>query len=107
MNNMTEKLESSELALRPINCEMNQLSMPDGSAMLMQGISMREGGFICILINIFFSSGDTTVICGVYGPVEGKMTKLLYDRAVVEVTYSPAKGPPSSYSIDLNEAIEM
>lgn len=27
----------NEFMLRPMNCELNQLSMPDGSAMLMQG----------------------------------------------------------------------
>lgn len=29
--------ESVECVLRPINCEMNDLSMPDGSATFMQG----------------------------------------------------------------------
>ncbi|KAF7386193.1 hypothetical protein HZH68_013325 [Vespula germanica] len=62
-----------ELKLRPMLCELNQLSMPDGSAMLMQG--------------------DTTVVAGVYGPVEPKAQKMIYDKASVEVVYSPVKGP--------------
>lgn len=70
---MAEKAKDNEFVLRPINCEMNQLSMPDGSAMLMQG--------------------DTTVIAGVYGPVEAKPQKMIYDKAFVEVSYTPIKGP--------------
>ncbi|XP_012275797.1 exosome complex component RRP46 [Orussus abietinus] len=61
--------------LRPMNCELNQLSMPDGSAMFMQG--------------------DTAVIAGVYGPVEGRLQKMMHDKASVEAVYNPVKGPPS------------
>ncbi|XP_033216881.1 exosome complex component RRP46 isoform X2 [Belonocnema kinseyi] len=68
---MTEE----ECSLRPINCELNVLSVPDGSAMFMQG--------------------DTTVIAGVYGPVDVKLQKMMYDKASVEATYTAAKGPPS------------
>ncbi|XP_043679404.1 exosome complex component RRP46 [Vespula pensylvanica] len=63
----------SEFKLRTMLCEMNQLSMPDGSAMLMQG--------------------DTTVVAGVYGPVESKAVKMIYDKASLEVVYCPVKGP--------------
>ncbi|XP_012258888.2 exosome complex component RRP46 [Athalia rosae] len=70
-----EDLKEDECVMRPMNCELNQLSRPDGSTMLMQG--------------------DTAVIAGVYGPVEGKPQKMMFDKASVEVLYSPAKGPPS------------
>ncbi|KAF3424063.1 hypothetical protein E2986_05214 [Frieseomelitta varia] len=70
---MSEETPQSEYILRPMNCELNQLSMPDGSAMLMQG--------------------NTAVIAGIYGPVEAKLQKMIYDKASVEVSYSPIKGP--------------
>ncbi|CAK9814023.1 Exosome complex component RRP46 [Anthophora quadrimaculata] len=71
---MNEEVGESEFMLRPMNCELNQLSMPDGSAMLMQGF--------------------TAVMAGIYGPLEAKPQKMMYDKATVEVTYSPIKGPP-------------
>ncbi|XP_031833544.2 exosome complex component Rrp46 [Nomia melanderi] len=70
---MTEEFVENEFQLRPMSCELNQLSMPDGSAMLMQG--------------------DTTVIAGIYGPIEAKAQKMMYDKASVEVSYAPLKGP--------------
>lgn len=30
-------MDNEKSNLRPMNCEVNQLSMPDGSAMFMQG----------------------------------------------------------------------
>ncbi|KAK9309452.1 hypothetical protein QLX08_000931 [Tetragonisca angustula] len=69
----SEETPQNEYILRPMNCELNQLSMPDGSAMLMQG--------------------NTAVIAGIYGPVEAKLQKMIYDKASVEVSYSPIKGP--------------
>lgn len=68
-------MTESNSCLRPMKCELNVLSVPDGSSMFIQG--------------------DTTVIAGVYGPVEVKLQKMLYDKANVEVTYNAAKGPPS------------
>ncbi|XP_076637754.1 exosome complex component Rrp46 [Colletes latitarsis] len=70
---MTEEAAESELVLRPMNCELNQLSMPDGSAMFMQG--------------------DTAVVAGVYGPIEAKPQKMIYNKAFVDVSYVPIKGP--------------
>ncbi|XP_076659812.1 exosome complex component Rrp46 [Halictus rubicundus] len=70
---MTEESSENVFVLRPMICELNQLSMPDGSAMLMQG--------------------DTTVTAGVYGPIEAKAQKMMYDKASVEVSYAPIKGP--------------
>ncbi|XP_063985977.1 exosome complex component RRP46 [Diachasmimorpha longicaudata] len=68
-------MEEDKCILREMNCELNQLSMPDGSTMFMQG--------------------DTCVAAGVYGPVEARLAKMLHDKAHIEVTFSPAKGPPS------------
>ncbi|KZC06535.1 PREDICTED: exosome complex component RRP46 [Dufourea novaeangliae] len=70
---MTEEMAENEVLLRPMNCELNQLSMPDGSAMLMQG--------------------DTAVVAGVYGPIEAKLQKMMYDKAYVDVSYVPVRGP--------------
>lgn len=71
---MTDQEETNiNFTLRSMNCELNPLSMPDGSAMLMQG--------------------DTTVVAGVYGPIEAKPQRMKYDKSSVEVVYSPLKGP--------------
>lgn len=35
------------------------------------------------------------MLAGVYGPVEPKAQKMIYDKASVEVVYSPLKGPAS------------
>ena len=52
----SEETPQNEYILRPMNCELNQLSMPDGSAMLMQGrlclLSMLL--FINIILPITF-----------------------------------------------------
>ncbi|XP_076165722.1 exosome complex component Rrp46 [Ptiloglossa arizonensis] len=71
---MTEEVTETEHILRPMKCELNQLSMPDGSAMFMQG--------------------DTAVLAGIYGPVEAKPQKMIYNKASVEVSYVPVRGPP-------------
>ncbi|XP_011159705.1 exosome complex component RRP46 [Solenopsis invicta] len=70
---MTEKATEINCILRPINCEINLLSRSDGSTMFMQG--------------------DTTIIVGVNGPLETRSQKMAYDRASIEVTYTPLKGP--------------
>ncbi|XP_018568929.1 exosome complex component RRP46 [Anoplophora glabripennis] len=56
------------------SCKLGVLSRPDGSVM--------------------FSEGQTTVIAGLYGPVEVKMQKLLIDKASVECSYRPKSGLP-------------
>lgn len=43
----SEETSQSEYVLRPMSCELNQLSMPDGSAMLMQGR-------LCLVSMLFF-----------------------------------------------------
>ncbi|XP_056139835.1 exosome complex component RRP46 [Lampris incognitus] len=56
---------SSGATLRKFCCEQSILSRPDGSAS--------------------FTQGDTSVMAGVYGPVEVKVSKEIYDRATLEV----------------------
>ena len=60
--------------LRPMNCELSQLSRPDGSA--------------------YFSQGDTSVISAVYGPGEVRIMKEQLDKATVDVVYKPKSGLP-------------
>ncbi|XP_067000732.1 exosome complex component RRP46 [Anabrus simplex] len=64
-----------EYILRPIQCELNILSRPDGSAMV--------------------THGNTAIIAAVYGPVEVKPQRILIDRASVEIFYRPKTGQPS------------
>lgn len=44
-------------------------------------------------VNVF--SGDTSILAGVYGPAEVKVSKEIYDRATVEVLIQPKMGLPS------------
>ncbi|XP_028680752.2 exosome complex component RRP46 [Erpetoichthys calabaricus] len=60
--------------LREFGCEQNLLSRPDGSASFVQG--------------------DTTVVVGIYGPAEVKVSKESYDRATLEVILKPKVGLP-------------
>ncbi|KAJ8256630.1 hypothetical protein COCON_G00187820 [Conger conger] len=62
----------STLSLREFGCEQNLLSRPDGSASFVQG--------------------DTSVLAGVYGPAEVKVSKEIYDRATLEVVIQPKVG---------------
>ncbi|KAJ8372766.1 hypothetical protein AAFF_G00277090 [Aldrovandia affinis] len=62
------------LALREFGCEQNLLSRPDGSASFVQG--------------------DSSVLAGVYGPAEVKISKEIYDRATMEVVIQPKVGLP-------------
>ena len=62
------------LSVRPMVCEVDVLSRPDGSAS--------------------FSQGDSSVLAAVYGPAEVKINKELIDRATVDVIYKPKIGLP-------------
>lgn len=42
-----------------------------------------------------FCEGDTSVLAGVYGPAEVKVSKEIYDRATLEVLVQPKVGLPS------------
>ncbi|KAI7802765.1 exosome complex component RRP46 [Triplophysa rosa] len=61
--------------LREYGNEQSLLSRPDGSSTFVQG--------------------DTSVLAGVYGPAEVKVSKEIYDRATVEVLVQPKTGLPS------------
>lgn len=52
----------------------------------------------CEFVNVF--SGDTSILAGVYGPAEVKVSKEIYDRATVEVLIQPKMGLSSMF---LNE----
>jgi len=60
--------------MKNINCRLGVLSRPDGSVLLTQG--------------------ETTVMAGVYGPIEVKTQKLLMNKASVEACYRPKSGFP-------------
>ena len=62
---MPEEAEDAAHRLRPMFCCLGEVTRADGSAVLCQG--------------------DTTVVCGVYGPAEVKAAREVIDRAVVEV----------------------
>uniref|UniRef100_A0AAQ5YN16 Exosome complex component RRP46 n=1 Tax=Amphiprion ocellaris TaxID=80972 RepID=A0AAQ5YN16_AMPOC len=66
---------SSNVSLREFGCEQSLLSRPDGSSSFVQG--------------------DTSVMAGVYGPAEVKVSKEIYDRAILEVLIQPKVGLPS------------
>ncbi|XP_061576442.1 exosome complex component RRP46 [Cololabis saira] len=66
---------STHVSLREFGCEQSLLSRPDGSASFVQG--------------------DTSVMAGVYGPAEVKVSKEIYDRATLEVLVQPKVGLPS------------
>ncbi|KAB0403102.1 hypothetical protein E2I00_009895, partial [Balaenoptera physalus] len=63
-------------SLRHFACEQNLLSRPDGSASFLQG--------------------DTSVLAGVYGPAEVKVSKEIFNKATLEVTLRPKIGLPGS-----------
>lgn len=110
------ELDQSCSVLREYGSEQSLLSRPDGSSTFVQGIyisfvtdlflyclssqrmsSNRVDSFISvsfwICINVF--SGDTSILAGVYGPAEVKVSKEIYDRATVEVLIQPKMGLPS------------
>ncbi|XP_072550739.1 exosome complex component RRP46 [Salminus brasiliensis] len=72
---MEEMEEGVCAVLREYGSEQNLLSKPDGSATFLQG--------------------DTSVLAGVYGPAEVKVSKEIYDRATLEVVIQPKVGMPS------------
>nr|XP_040134859.1 exosome complex component RRP46 isoform X1 [Ictidomys tridecemlineatus] len=64
----------SGCSLRHFACEQNLLSRPDGSASFLQG--------------------DTSVLAGVYGPAEVKVSKEIFNKATLEVILRPKIGLP-------------
>ncbi|XP_050991750.1 exosome complex component RRP46 [Labeo rohita] len=67
-------LDQSCSVLREYGSEQSLLSKPDGSSTFVQG--------------------DTSILAGVYGPAEVKVSKEIYDRATVEVLIQPKMGLP-------------
>lgn len=45
--------------------------------------------------NLLYNLGNTAVVAGIYGPIEAKPQKMIYDKASIEVSYIPVKGPAS------------
>ncbi|XP_071372585.1 exosome complex component RRP46-like, partial [Centroberyx affinis] len=72
---MMEVCGASNVSLREFGCEQSLLSRPDGSSSFIQG--------------------ETSVLAGVYGPAEVKISKEIYDRATMEVVVQPKVGLPS------------
>ncbi|KTG36312.1 hypothetical protein cypCar_00010530 [Cyprinus carpio] len=68
------ELDQSYSVLREYGSEQSLLSKPDGSSTFVQG--------------------DTSILAGVYGPAEVKVSKEIYDRATVEVLIQPKMGLP-------------
>ncbi|BES93870.1 Exosome complex [Nesidiocoris tenuis] len=72
---------------RPIKCEINVLSKPEGS---------------CI-----FSQGGTVVMAALYGPHEIKHGKIQTEETpAFQMSYRSKKGPPSNESRSLEELIK-
>ncbi|XP_057567189.1 exosome complex component RRP46 isoform X1 [Hippopotamus amphibius kiboko] len=69
-------------SLRHFACEQNLLSRPDGSASFLQ--AGRR----------YLHFGDTSVLAGVYGPAEVKVSKEIFNKATLEVILRPKIGLP-------------
>ncbi|XP_074872413.1 exosome complex component RRP46 [Carettochelys insculpta] len=77
--------EPGGCALRPFSCELGLLSRPDGSAAFLQG--------------------DTSVLAGLYGPAEVKVSRELYDQATLEVLLKPKVGLPGVFEKNREQLI--
>ncbi|XP_061454004.1 exosome complex component RRP46 isoform X3 [Rhineura floridana] len=87
MESEQKRFDSGDLpALRRILCEQGLLSRPDGSVSWMQG--------------------DTSVLAGVYGPTEVKISKEIYDKATLEVLLRPKVGLPGVYERSREQMIK-
>ncbi|KAJ2336194.1 exosome non-catalytic core subunit rrp46 [Coemansia sp. RSA 2681] len=69
-----DRREASQL--RALHCSLGQLNRADGSAQ--------------------FAAGSTSVVCGVYGPVEAKVYEEKLDWAIVEVKFRTDIGVPTT-----------
>ncbi|XP_027951611.1 exosome complex component RRP46 isoform X1 [Eumetopias jubatus] len=78
----------SGCSLRHFACEQNLLSRPDGSASFLQG--KQDVHETCPAV----SPGDTSVLAGVYGPAEVKVSKEIFNKATLEVILRPKIGLP-------------
>ncbi|KAL7975760.1 hypothetical protein Chor_010482 [Crotalus horridus] len=87
MESEQRRFDSGDLpSLRRMVCEQGPLSRPDGSVSWMQG--------------------DTSVLVGVYGPTEVKVSKEIYDKATLEVLLRPKVGLPGVYEKSREQMIK-
>lgn len=67
--------------------------------------------FCCCYCYYYFNDllipckGDTSVLAGVYGPAEVKVSKEIYDRATLEVLIQPKVGLPSKQFSQISKTI--
>lgn len=62
-----------------------------GSIVVRAGpVGVNMGAYSALLL--LRSLGDTSVVCAVYGPKEARLKDERHDRAVLEVSWTPAKG---------------
>ncbi|KAJ2725804.1 exosome non-catalytic core subunit rrp46 [Coemansia sp. Benny D115] len=73
--------------IRALNCTLGSLSRTDGSAQ--------------------FSSGGTSMLCGVHGPVDVKLYDEKLDRAYIEVKHRPDIGTPTTKDKWVESAIRQ
>lgn len=50
-------------------------------------------------------SGETSVIAGIYGPIEARIQRVLHNKAAIQATFGPIKGPPSMLFIKFFEKV--
>uniref|UniRef100_A0A8C3FPZ4 Uncharacterized protein n=1 Tax=Chrysemys picta bellii TaxID=8478 RepID=A0A8C3FPZ4_CHRPI len=59
----------------------------------------------CLTLHSPLPSGDTSVLAGLYGPAEVKVSKELYDKATVEVLLKPKVGLPGVFEKNREQLI--
>ncbi|KAI8915124.1 ribosomal protein S5 domain 2-type protein [Entophlyctis helioformis] len=89
-NGRTRPDKRSATQLRTMGCVLGLLSRADGSARFTLGPS----GFASLHPNC--SSGDSSVLCAVYGPTSVRARDEKLDRADVQVLFQPLTGATST-----------
>ncbi|XP_026517548.2 exosome complex component RRP46-like, partial [Terrapene carolina triunguis] len=64
-----------------------------------------EAQGLCLTLHSPLPSGDTSVLAGLYGPAEVKVSKELYDKATVEVLLKPKVGLPGVFEKNREQLI--
>ncbi|KAL1139161.1 hypothetical protein AAG570_009221 [Ranatra chinensis] len=75
-----------EVSLRPIKCELNVLSRPDGSAILAQG--------------------NTVVMAAVYGPDESRLNRLQFEKVSFDALFQSKSGSAAETNTAYDSAIK-